>query len=59
VQDDGIGASALVLRTLGDSATHFGLRGLNERVRGLGGSFNARTGDDGGLVVRARVPFSV
>jgi signal transduction histidine kinase len=59
VQDDGVGASALVLRTLGDSATHFGLRGLNERVRRLGGSFNARPGDDGGLVVRARVPSSV
>jgi len=57
VQDDGIGASPLVLRTLGASATHFGLRGLNERVRRLGGTFTARPGDEGGLVVRARVPL--
>src|SRR5438067_2832251 len=57
VQDDGVGAPQLVLRRLGESATHFGLRGLQERVRGLSGSFAARPGDDGGLVVRARLPL--
>jgi signal transduction histidine kinase len=56
VQDDGIGAPALLLRSIGSSFTHFGLRGLQERVRKLGGSFTARNGEDGGLVVRARVP---
>ncbi len=59
IQDDGIGAPPLVLRTLGDSATHFGLKGLNERVRRLGGTFTTRPGDDGGLVVHARVPLRV
>jgi signal transduction histidine kinase len=56
VQDDGIGAPALLLRSIGASFTHFGLRGLQERIRKLGGSFTARNGEDGGLVVRARVP---
>jgi signal transduction histidine kinase len=56
VQDDGIGAPALLLRSIGSSFTHFGLRGLQERIRKLGGSFTARNGDDGGLVVRVRVP---
>lgn len=56
VQDDGVGAPALVLRALDSSTTHFGLRGLRERVRGLGGTFTVRAGDDGGLVVLARVP---
>jgi len=56
VQDDGIGAPALLLRSIGASFTHFGLRGLQERVRKLGGAFTARNGEDGGLVVRARVP---
>jgi signal transduction histidine kinase len=56
VQDDGIGAPALLLRSIGSSSTHFGLRGLQERIRKLGGAFTARIGEDGGLVVRARVP---
>jgi signal transduction histidine kinase len=55
VQDDGIGAPALLLRSIGSSSTHFGLRGLQERIRKLGGAFTARNGEDGGLVVRARV----
>ena len=58
VQDDGIGAPALLLRSIGSSFTHFGLRGLQERIRKLGGGFTARNGDDGGLVVRVRVPVS-
>jgi signal transduction histidine kinase len=55
VQDDGIGAPALLLRSIGSSSTHFGLRGLQDRIRKLGGAFTARIGEDGGLVVRARV----
>jgi signal transduction histidine kinase len=57
VQDDGAGVSPLVLRTLADSATHFGLRSLRERVTGLGGTFVAQPGEDGGFVVRALVPL--
>jgi signal transduction histidine kinase len=56
VQDDGLGAPALLLRFIGSSSTHFGLRGLQERIRKVGGAFTARNGEDGGLVVRARVP---
>jgi signal transduction histidine kinase len=56
VQDDGTGVSPLVLRTLADSATHFGLRGLRQRVHGVGGTFIAQPGEDGGFVVRALVP---
>jgi signal transduction histidine kinase len=56
VQDDGIGAPALLLSSVGSSFTHFGLRGLQERIRKLGGTFTTRSGEDGGLVVRARVP---
>ena len=58
VHDDGVGAPALLLRSIGSSFTHFGLRGLQERIRKVGGSFTARNGDDGGLVVRVRVPVS-
>src|SRR5207253_2738715 len=46
VQDDGVGASALVLRTLGDSATRFGLKSSRDRVLRLGGTFTAEPGDD-------------
>ena len=58
VHDDGVGAPALLLRSIGSSFTHFGLRGLQERIRKVGGAFTARNGDDGGLVVRVRVPVS-
>jgi signal transduction histidine kinase len=56
VQDDGLGAPALLLRSIGSSFTHFGLRGLQDRIKKVGGAFTARNGEDGGLVVRARVP---
>ncbi len=57
VQDDGVGASPLLLRTLSHSATHFGLRGIRERVQSVGGVVRIRPGDDGGLVLRARIPL--
>jgi signal transduction histidine kinase len=57
VQDDGIGASLLVLSTLSDSATRFGLSGISERVLRLGGAFTAQPGDEDGFVVRARLPL--
>jgi signal transduction histidine kinase len=56
VQDDGVGAPALLLRSIGSSFTHFGLRGLQERIRKLGGAFTVHNGEDSGLVVRVRVP---
>jgi signal transduction histidine kinase len=56
VQDDGVGAPALLLRSIGSSSTHFGLRGMQERTRKLGGALTVRNGEDGGLVVRVRVP---
>jgi PAS domain S-box-containing protein len=59
VQDDGVGASALVLSTLADSATRFGLNGSHDRVERLGGTFTAEPGEDEGFVVRARVPLHV
>lgn len=58
VQDDGVGARPLVLRSIGSSARHFGLRGVQERVHSLGGSFTVRRGEDGGFVLRVRVPNS-
>ena len=56
VQDDGVGAPPLVLSTLAESATRFGLRSLRDLVHSLGGSFTAGPGDEGGFVVRAVVP---
>jgi signal transduction histidine kinase len=57
VSDDGAGAPSLVLRGLGDSATHFGLRSLGDRVRRLHGTFAFGPGPDGGFLVRARFPL--
>jgi len=57
VQDDGVGASSLVLSTLADSATRFGLNGGRDGVVRLGGTFVAEPGDDEGFVLRARVPL--
>ena len=57
VQDDGVGAPSLVLSTLAESATRFGLRGLRDLVHSLGGTFTTGPGDDGGFVVRAVVPL--
>ena len=55
VQDDGVGASPLVVRNLADSATHFGLRSLQERVHRLRGTFAAGSGEEGGFIVRVRL----
>jgi len=57
VQDDGVGASPLMLSTLADSATRFGLRGMRERVVRQGGTFTAAPGDEGGFVVRVCLPL--
>jgi signal transduction histidine kinase len=57
IQDDGVGAAPLVLSGLAESATHFGLRDLQVRVRQVGGTLTAGPGADGGFVVRARLPL--
>ncbi len=57
VQDDGVGASALVLSMLADSATRFGLNSCRDRVLRLGGTFTAGPGDDEGFVLRVRLPL--
>jgi signal transduction histidine kinase len=57
VLDDGVGASNLVMKRIGSSATHFGLRGLSQRVKGLHGTFAYGSAPDGGYQVRARIPL--
>jgi signal transduction histidine kinase len=58
VQDDGAGVSALVQRTLADSATHFGLRNLRTQLHRLGGTLIAEPAEEGGFVVPALMPLS-
>jgi GAF domain len=57
IQDDGAGPSGRTAKRVADSATHFGLRGVGERVRRLGGTFVAKPVRDGGFVVRTRLPL--
>jgi signal transduction histidine kinase len=57
IHDDGDGASPLVLKRISNSATHFGLRGMRERVRRLRGTLVVGPGRDGGFLVRARIPL--
>jgi signal transduction histidine kinase len=59
VHDDGAGAPPLLFKQIADSATHFGLRGLRQRVQHLHGTFAAGPGPDGGFVVRVRIPLQV
>jgi signal transduction histidine kinase len=56
VHDDGAGAPRLVMKQISKSTTHFGLRGMGDRVRRLHGTLVAGPGSDGGFVVRARIP---
>jgi len=57
VQDDGTGASPLVLRQIRNSTVHLGLRSIGERVRKLHGRFSAQPAPEGGFIVRARIPL--
>jgi two-component system sensor histidine kinase UhpB len=54
VTDDGVG-----LATDWERPGHFGLRGLAERVRQLGGAFNIGDKDGRGVRITADVPLSV
>jgi signal transduction histidine kinase len=58
VHDDGAGASALVMKQIDDSATHFGLRGLRDRLQRLHGTLAVGPAPDGGFVVRAHINLS-
>jgi len=40
-----------------DKPGHYGLRGLRERVEGLGGAFTVAAAGGGGTVIEARIPF--
>ncbi len=53
VSDDGVGWPPDAEGRPG----HYGLRGLRERVEGLGGTFTLATADDGGALLEARLPI--
>ena len=53
VTDDGIGLP----KDAENKPGHFGLRGMRERVEGLGGTFVARQNDRGGTLLQARMPM--
>jgi signal transduction histidine kinase len=55
VEDDGIGLPV----DAENKRAHYGLRGLRERVEGVGGTFTLSGGISGGTVVGARVPVVV
>jgi signal transduction histidine kinase len=55
ISDDGVGLSAQAERKPG----HYGLRGLRERVEGLGGVFSVSAGGKCGTSVQARIPVVV
>ena len=57
VQDDGVGAPDIVLRTFPDSRLHFGLRHIRQVVIGRGGSFEVSNGEEAGLVLSASLPL--
>jgi len=52
VSDDGDGLS----RGAEDKPGHYGLRGLRERVEGLGGAFTVAPAGTSGTVIEARIP---
>jgi signal transduction histidine kinase len=58
IQDDGTGASDLMLRRLHDSYLHFGLRNMRHQILERSGTFEVTNGEEGGLMVRASVPLS-
>ena len=51
--DDGVGLPA----GAEDMPGHYGLRGLRERVEGLGGTFTLATPEGGGTIMEARLPI--
>jgi signal transduction histidine kinase len=57
IQDDGTGASEVMLATYPDSRMHFGLRHSRQQVLDLGGTFDVSNGDEGGLTIRVSIPL--
>jgi signal transduction histidine kinase len=55
VSDNGIG----VAPGAEEKAGHYGLRGLRERVEGLGGTFTVGAGVGNGAVIEARIPVMI
>lgn len=55
VTDDGIGISEDVLKT-GSPEGHWGLRGMHERIRLIGGRMDIDSQRGRGTVIRIRVP---
>jgi signal transduction histidine kinase len=58
IQDDGVGASELALRTEEGGQMHFGLGNMRRQVAVLGGTLEAANGDDGGLTVKVSIPLT-
>ena len=56
IQDDGIGAPAALLADWRGTRGHFGLSVMARRLETVGGSLALDSSDDGGLLLRARVP---
>ncbi|HEU5381914.1 MAG TPA: GAF domain-containing protein [Ktedonobacteraceae bacterium] len=57
VQDNGTGISASTLSSYTSKGVHLGLKGMHQRIAGLGGQFLLANGEEGGLVVKATVPL--
>jgi signal transduction histidine kinase len=57
IHDDGVGTSEPPVKRIANSARLFGLRGIGQRVRQLGGTFVAQPAGDGGFRVRMRLPL--
>jgi signal transduction histidine kinase len=58
VQDDGVGASDVVLRNYPNSYLHFGLRHRREQILELGGRFDVENGEESGVIVTMTVPVA-
>jgi len=58
VSDNGIGLEPSILLS-GQRQNHWGLVGMRERARKIGGTLKIAGGPDGGTIVRLRVPASI
>jgi ligand-binding sensor domain-containing protein/anti-sigma regulatory factor (Ser/Thr protein kinase) len=58
VSDNGIGLEPSILLS-GQRQNHWGLVGMRERARKIGGTLKIARGADGGTIVRLRVPASI
>lgn len=56
IHDDGVGLPSHVTAHFGQDPTHFGLRTVARQIEELGGHFEVRNGEEGGVIVHAMVP---